>query len=241
MKDGHCYHDRSMIGTDCNRSRPCTVLAFDCAAAACSVAVWRHGAILARQSRPMARGHAEALLPMIETIMSGAGIAYADLDAIAVTVGPGAFTGLRIALAAALGIGLAAGRAVIGVGTLQALAAGARLAAPRDGEIAAVTDNKRAGLYAQRFGPDLAPRTDPAIISPEAFAATLPDRPVLVVGDGAAALARVAAAGRNLAFAPGPGLPDAADVAWLVAEGPMAARLPPTPIYLQAPAVTLAT
>ncbi len=230
-----------MAGNESNPSPFRVVLALDCSAAACSAAVWRQGAIAASQSRPMARGHAEVLVPMIETIMAGAGIGYADLDAVAVTVGPGAFTGLRIALAAALGIGLAAGRPVIGIGTLQALAAGARLAAPTDGEIAAVIDNKRAGLYAQRFGPDLAPRTEPGVFSPEAFVATLPDGPVLVVGDGAPALALAAMSGRTITVAPGPGLPDAGDVAWLVAEGPMAARLPPTPIYLQAPAVTLAT
>jgi tRNA threonylcarbamoyladenosine biosynthesis protein TsaB len=227
-----------MIGIHGDSSPLRTVLAFDCAAGACSAAVWRQGAIAAGEFRPMARGHAEILLPMIERTMSEAGIAYADLDAIAVTVGPGAFTGLRIALAAALGIGLAAGRPVIGVGTLQALAAGVRRQAPRDGEIAAVIDNKRAGLYAQRFGPDLAPRSEPAVLSPEGFAAALPDCPVLAVGDGAPALALAATPGRGIAFAPGPGLPDAAHVAWLVAEGPSTARLAPVLLYMQAPAVT---
>jgi len=77
------------------------LLAFDTATACCSAAVWHDGRILAVREDAMERGHAEALAPMIEDAMREAGIAFAALDGIAVTVGPGAFTGLRIGLSMA--------------------------------------------------------------------------------------------------------------------------------------------
>lgn len=83
---------------------PAAVLAFDTACDACSAAVWRDGAVLAREFVAMARGQSEALLPMIERVMAAAKLEFADLAAIGVTVGPGAFTGLRIGLAAARAI-----------------------------------------------------------------------------------------------------------------------------------------
>ena len=71
----------------------------------------------------MARGHAEALMPLIAAVMQKSGLQYEDLDRIAVTVGPGCFTGLRVGIAAARGIALAAGKPAIGLSTLAALAA----------------------------------------------------------------------------------------------------------------------
>ncbi|MBF0307713.1 MAG: tRNA (adenosine(37)-N6)-threonylcarbamoyltransferase complex dimerization subunit type 1 TsaB, partial [Alphaproteobacteria bacterium] len=96
-------------------------LGFDTSLQACSVALWRDGAVLARRSECMARGHAEALLPMIVAVMADGGAAWRDLTLIGVTVGPGTFTGIRIGLAAARGLGLAAGLPVAGVGTADAV------------------------------------------------------------------------------------------------------------------------
>jgi tRNA threonylcarbamoyladenosine biosynthesis protein TsaB len=92
------------------------VLAIDTALDACSAAVLDTDApaLLASESQPMPRGHAEALMPLIDRVMSAAGIAYLALDRIAVTVGPGSFTGLRVGLSAARGIGLAADKPVVG-------------------------------------------------------------------------------------------------------------------------------
>ncbi|MCZ6524071.1 MAG: tRNA (adenosine(37)-N6)-threonylcarbamoyltransferase complex dimerization subunit type 1 TsaB, partial [Alphaproteobacteria bacterium] len=69
------------------------VLALDSASAACSVALWCDEALRAHRFTAMARGHAEALMPMVEAVMAEARLAYADLDLIATTVGPGTFTG----------------------------------------------------------------------------------------------------------------------------------------------------
>ena len=71
----------------------------------------------------MARGHAEALMPLIARVMKAAGLTFTDLDRVVVTTGPGSFTGLRVGIAAARGFGLATGKPVVGVSTLSAYAA----------------------------------------------------------------------------------------------------------------------
>src|SRR5674476_345858 len=102
-----------------------TLLAFDTACDACSVAVWRAGRIVAHGAKAMVRGQSEELVVMIETVMGQAGQSFAALAAVAVTVGPGAFTGLRIGLATARAIALATDRPAIGVTTFEAIAAAA--------------------------------------------------------------------------------------------------------------------
>jgi tRNA threonylcarbamoyladenosine biosynthesis protein TsaB len=101
------------------------VLAIDTALEACSAAVFDSGdeTIVASDSQFMARGHAEALMPLIAAVMEQAAISFAALDRIAVTVGPGSFTGLRVGIAAARGIALATRKPVVGITTLAALAA----------------------------------------------------------------------------------------------------------------------
>ena len=99
------------------------VLAIDTALEACAAAVLDTGRGLTSRSLPMMRGHAEALMPLVATVMSTAGGEFSDLDRIAVTVGPGSFTGLRVGVAAARGLALAAGKPAVGLSTLAALAA----------------------------------------------------------------------------------------------------------------------
>src|SRR4051795_435790 len=101
------------------------ILAIDTALDACSAAVLDTDAnkLIAQESQAMKRGHAEALMPLIARVMKASSIAFAALDRIAVTTGPGSFTGLRVGLSAARGIALAAGKPVVGVTTLTAYAA----------------------------------------------------------------------------------------------------------------------
>jgi len=100
------------------------VLAIDTALETCAAAVLDiHGGKMASESLPMVRGHAEALIPLIDRVMRQADMPFSALDRIAVTVGPGSFTGLRVGISAARGIALTAGKPVLGLTTLAAFAA----------------------------------------------------------------------------------------------------------------------
>ena len=101
------------------------ILAIDTALDACAAAVLdtEAGNLIAGESEAMKRGHAEALMPLIGRVVAQSGVAFAALDRIAVTIGPGSFTGLRVGLSAARGIALAANKPVVGVTTLAAYAA----------------------------------------------------------------------------------------------------------------------
>ena len=158
------------------------ILALDSATSACSAAVWADGRVMARRHAEMARGQSEALVPMVAEVMAEVGLGFADLDLLAVTVGPGAFTGIRIGLAAARALALAAGLPLAGVSTLEAVAA----AAPADGRpLLVVLDSKREEVWAQAFGPDRTPLTEPAALAP-AEAAALAGPAWTVAGDAAA-------------------------------------------------------
>ena len=98
------------------------ILGLDTALGACSVAVLEDARVLAHVHVDMVRGHAEALAPMVETAMKDAGLAFAALDRLAVTTGPGTFTGQRVGLAFARGLALALKIPAIGVTTLDAMA-----------------------------------------------------------------------------------------------------------------------
>ena len=134
------------------------VLAIDTALEACSVAVFdTEGSSRARsRSLPMVRGHAEALLPLVAAVMSDARTEFDELDRIAVTVGPGSFTGLRVGVAAARGIGLAAGKPVVGLTTLAAMAV-PFIDADDAKALLVVIDARHDHVYMQLFGD--APRT----------------------------------------------------------------------------------
>ena len=101
------------------------ILAIDTALDACAAVVLDtdKNKVIALESQAMKRGHAEALMPLVARVMKESGIAFAALDRIAATTGPGSFTGLRVGLSAARGIGLAAAKPVVGVTTLTAYAA----------------------------------------------------------------------------------------------------------------------
>jgi tRNA threonylcarbamoyladenosine biosynthesis protein TsaB len=122
------------------------LLAFDTAGPDCAVALGLDDSggreILARRSERIGRGHAERLMPMINEVLGEAGVGYADLDRIAVTTGPGSFTGVRVGIAAARALALALGIPAIGVGSLQALALPLR-GRQAGGSILAALDAKR--------------------------------------------------------------------------------------------------
>ncbi|WP_439514935.1 tRNA (adenosine(37)-N6)-threonylcarbamoyltransferase complex dimerization subunit type 1 TsaB [Oceanibaculum nanhaiense] len=219
------------------------ILALDSALSACSVAVLADGAVRAVRRQAMARGQAEALLPMVRAALDEAGLGFADLDRLAVTIGPGSFTGLRIGLAAARGLALATGLPLTGITTLEALAAAVDPAARQGRVTVALIDSRRGDVFVQIFGGDAVPLSAPAAADPAALDALLPAGPLLLAGDAApAALDVLARAGRDVALATDSAQPDPVAVARLAAarplpEGPVTA--PVTALYLRAPDVTL--
>lgn len=219
-----------------------TILALDSACGACSVAVLRDGGIQAESFAVMPRGQSEKLIPMVEAAMRDAGCAFADLDAVAVTVGPGAFTGIRIGLSSARGLALAAGVPVIGVTTTQAVAAACRAA---EGGIVVAMETKRADIYIEAFAPDGGSLYGPAAIPLEEVVAHLPGvRRLTLCGDGAGRLKPVLeAAGLAVTLDSAAVQPKARDVALLAAvrwqmEGAEGFSVPPAPLYLRPPDVS---
>lgn len=219
------------------------ILGFDTATNACSAAVWRDGRVVARRFEPMARGHAERLMPMILEVMAEAGENFSGLDAIAVTNGPGAFTGLRIGLAAARGLALAEGLPCVAVTTLDAVAAGVPEAERRNRVLLVVLETKRADVYAQAFAPDGAPLGPPAARLPDELPTLLGNEPgPVVIAGNAADRGREAliAAGMAAEVSAAAGLPDAAQVCALAAArfSPDDAVERPRPLYLSPPMTT---
>ncbi|MDR6769446.1 tRNA (adenosine(37)-N6)-threonylcarbamoyltransferase complex dimerization subunit type 1 TsaB [Azospirillum sp. BE72] len=228
------------------------VLGLDTATSGCSAALWEGTVGLAgapggaprvtvRRSAPMARGQAEVLVPLAQEVLAEAGAAFGDLDRIAVTVGPGAFTGLRIALAAARGIAVARDLPVVGITSFDAIAHGVPEAERAGRPLLVAVDSRRAEPFLQFYDAALAPVGEPAMPDPAAIPGWLdalcPSGPLLLAGDAAAALVPLLAGRSGLAVAAGDGLPDAAVVAALGAARPTG--LPAEPFYLRPPDVTL--
>ena len=159
-----------------------TVLAFDTSAAHCAAALHLADGKVMTRVEQMSRGQGERLMVMLEEVLSEAGITWADLDALAVGIGPGNFTGIRISVSAARGLALGLGVPAIGISGFAALAQGharpytAALPAPRDQR------------YVQTFGIDAttAPTMEPG-------SAPAPDADALIRGTLSVAFDRLTA------------------------------------------------
>ena len=212
------------------------ILAIDTALDACSAGVLDTDAakIIAQESQPMKRGHAEALMPLIARVMKASGVAFMSLDRVAVTTGPGSFTGLRVGLSAARGIALAAAKPVVGLTTLTAYAApfvGENSAHPIISAIDARHDHVYFQVVSGDGGSLIKPKVAPIAEALEASRFGAPH----LVGNAARILAD-----RWPADAPPPSkvdmqpAPDITWVAWLgAAVNPETA--PAKPYYLRAP------
>jgi len=205
------------------------ILALDTCLGACSVAVCEGDRVLAAAGEAMTRGHQERLAPMTREVMAAARLEFAGLDRIAVTVGPGSFTGLRVGLAFAKGLALALDRPCIGVGTLEALGRGSA----RTNFVAACIDAHRGQVYLQVFAdgrPIMAPDVLPVEIAAARLIELYAGGPAALVGSGAPLLQAALPQAEALPDA----LPDPAVIAALAgaAKAPFA---PPRPLYLRAP------
>lgn len=222
------------------RDRP-RVLAMDTATFGCSAAVRVGDTTVAARFETMARGQSEALVPMVESVMAACGTEPVELDAIGVTIGPGAFTGLRIGLATARGMALALSVPCLGVTTTEAVAEGA-LSSEAEGSLVVALDSKRDDLFIQCFGPGLAVLGSPEAIAPNALAervsAISGSAGLTVIGDAAAAAAALLkSADVNCVVGRSDGIPKAATVAAIAARRwrPGEMPPPPAPLYLRQP------
>ena len=213
------------------------MLAIDTALGACSAAIVDASlnATLAAQSIAMDRGHAEALVPMVARVMQSASIEFSELDRIVTTIGPGSFTGLRVGIAAARGIALAAGKPVVGVSTLDALTA------PFSTEsetvpIVAALDARHGNFYLQMVGAGGRKLVSPRVVNVDQALQSCAIGLVRIIGSGASLLA---------SRWPSPNVPapilvdprSAPDIVWVARLGAKAdpEKARPKPLYLKAP------
>ncbi|MFZ4604620.1 MAG: tRNA (adenosine(37)-N6)-threonylcarbamoyltransferase complex dimerization subunit type 1 TsaB [Caulobacter sp.] len=203
------------------------ILALDTCLTACSAALLDGETVLAARSEAMPRGHQERLAPLVQELMIEAGVGFAALTRIGVTVGPGSFTGLRVGLAFAKGLSSALSIPCVGIGALEALASG------QPGFVVAVIDARREQVYVQMF------EGGAALMAPDALAATdaaarlaelYHGGPATLIGSGAPLLAAALPTATVLT----PDGPDPVAVARLARRGPDPLK-PPRPLYLRAP------
>ncbi|MBV8704593.1 MAG: tRNA (adenosine(37)-N6)-threonylcarbamoyltransferase complex dimerization subunit type 1 TsaB [Acetobacteraceae bacterium] len=191
-------------------------LTLDAALARVSAAVLDDERVLAEDARDTARG-AGSLAGMAEAVLAEAGLSATALDLVAVTLGPGSFTGIRAALALAHGIGLAAGVAVVGVTAPEALAA--MRPAPPGRQLWVAIDSRRGRVFLDRGGDTLAVALDDL---------PMPRGPLAVAGDAAQEIAaRLVARGADVLVAP-QRLPEPRGIARAARDRLMGA-LPPRP------------
>ncbi len=211
------------------------VLALDTALGATSVAVvdFPGGEVLASVSQPMERGHAEALIPLVRECLAGVPDGFGGLDRIVTTVGPGSFTGLRVALAAARSFGLALDIPVVGVSSLTAYAAPLITAGTRT-VIASAIDARHGSVFFESYWLDGKRALAPQLLTAREAALTLRGGRSRVIGTGAALVAVAAGAegieAEALESAPSP------DILWVARLGAAAdpAFAPARPLYLRA-------
>jgi tRNA threonylcarbamoyladenosine biosynthesis protein TsaB len=212
-----------------------TVLALDAAGGACAAALWRDGAVVAQRRQVMDRGHAEYLMPMVEDVVHAHG--YAAVDLICVGTGPGGYTGLRIALAAARGLGLATGRLMLGIANPVVHARMARHSGA-EGRIGVVLETRRSEFFVQLFDPDGTATGGPVVLSASQAARLFAQNsaPLSIAGDAVTRFADlVADPHETWAFLP-PQHADAGVLAELGAKNiAQASRTPPQPLYLRPP------
>lgn len=212
------------------------ILGLDSAGSQCAAAVLDGERVLATRVERMARGQSERLLPLIADTLAAAGVAPAALNLIAVTTGPGSFTGIRIGLAAARGLALAIGRPAIGVGVFDAYAAAVPPSTRSGRTLVVAVDSKREEFYIQTFMS--VGKTPAAQVLPRDVTTWLPPGPFSLAGDAAGRL-RTALGVRDMPIATGTEAVDPIQVARIGrADYAVGRREPPRPFYLRAPDTT---
>lgn len=214
------------------------ILAFDTCFGAVSVALAsaEAGDVILRAARfePCRGGHAERLLPMIEAVLAEAALVPSRVDRVAVTLGPGTFTGVRTGIAAARAYALAAGVGVVGTTSLAVMAAGLAARAASDTGIAVAIDARKGQVFSQCFSASGAALDDVQLETPPDLARRLAGGRWRLAGSAAHAVAEAARAdGVEIAVADALVEPDARHLAGLAPM--LTPLLIVTPLYIRAP------
>ncbi|MGZ9096797.1 MAG: tRNA (adenosine(37)-N6)-threonylcarbamoyltransferase complex dimerization subunit type 1 TsaB [Micavibrio sp.] len=222
------------------------ILAFDTAMNGCSVAVLDTATDQAiSETKMMVRGQSELLVPMVDDIVAKAGITFQDLDLIVTTIGPGAFTGLRIGLSAARSFALALDIPLAGVTTTEVLAQKFfNDHKGKGGDLLVLIETKRTDLYFQPFDESIKARADAGVMSATGLRDRFGDQMMFVCGDGATRCkAELGTAWpETWSMVEGYDLPDAVVMAQLGAELQKIGLLkPPVPLYLRDADVSVST
>jgi len=215
------------------------ILSLDTCFDACSVAAGRGlrsltpGISFAFEG--MQKGHSERLMPMIEMVMAEAGLEFQSLDRIAVTFGPGTFTGTRICVSAARALALATGAEYVAISSLKLMAMSPRIPAAPTRRVAIATDARRGEVYLEVFDR----HSLQSVVAPQCLAIVdaaniLGSDPIVIAGSGAEELAAEANRRGRAASAILPDLlPDALDILFPACELPVTEVL--RPLYLRPP------
>lgn len=199
------------------------ILVVDTALGLCSAAVIADDQVLAARSEAMLQGHQERLAPLVSEVVGAANVRFDAIERIGVVVGPGSFTGLRVGLSFAKGLGFALDVPVVGLDSLEAIAA----SAPREGAGLALIDARRGQAYVRRFDGDRATGPSEAVTLETLMAGPAP---AWIAGPGVGLAAEIW---------PGATIDDRA-ACDPVALARLTARAepdshPPVPVYLRAP------
>jgi tRNA threonylcarbamoyladenosine biosynthesis protein TsaB len=212
------------------------VLAIDTALGACACAVLDtdHGEMLAGESLPMTRGHAEALMPLVARVLATVRLRVAEVDRVVVTVGPGSFTGLRVGVSAARALALAAAKPAVGVTTLSAFAA-PHMALDDRTPILAAIDARNNSVFLQLFGPGRRTLISPRLMAIDDAVRAALSGPARLVGSAAESIAAAWPASEPLPLVDPQAAPSIEWVARLGATAPADGTALPKPLYLRAP------
>ncbi|CDZ26408.1 tRNA (adenosine(37)-N6)-threonylcarbamoyltransferase complex dimerization subunit type 1 TsaB [Neorhizobium galegae] len=206
------------------------VLAIDTAGVDCSAALYDSaaGKVLSEITETIGKGHAERLMAVIDEALAAAGLPLKAVERVAVVIGPGSFTGIRVGVATARGLGLALGVESVGVTTLEALAV--KFLGEHKGQpVVVAMDAKRNEVYTQAFSANGEALSQPAALSPEDASELAKSHSAVMTGSWTEH-----SLGKEVAEHDGRDRFDIAVVARIAAEKPVDAQRP-KPLYLRGP------
>ena len=159
------------------------VLAFDTVTSSCAITIWQNHQILAEEQQFIDRGHAEVLVPLIESALVAAKLSYQELDLLAVTTGPGAFTGIRIGLATARSLALVCKLPLIGITNFEALVHAIPKSERVGCKVLVVLETKRSDFYICLYDENLSILVEPKTIDGAGLELLVKKGILLLAGD----------------------------------------------------------